>query len=75
MNFSFQNIHVFAELEKETEDFKHYKLDEVKGRYDSNFLEFKVIPTLYQFQDAERYLKQFHRFRGTTIFEVCFSNR
>ncbi len=72
MNFSFRNIQVFAELEKETEDFKHYKLDEVKNRYDSNFIEFKVMPTMQQLQDAERDLKQFQRLRGQQFLKFVF---
>ena len=72
MNLSFQNIYVFAELKKETDVFKHFTLDEVKERYDSNFIEFKVKPTILQFQEAEGYLKQFHFDRGQKFLKFVF---
>ena len=72
MNLSFQDIFVFAELKLEKDVFKHYTLDEVKDRYDSNFIAFKVMPTILQFQEVEVYLKQFHFDRDQKFLKFVF---
>jgi GNAT superfamily N-acetyltransferase len=72
MKLSFRDIFVFADLKKETNVFKHFSLDEVKDRYDSNFIEFKVMPSLRQFQEAEAYLKLFHHNRGQKFLKFVF---
>ncbi|MGN7476230.1 GNAT family N-acetyltransferase [Solibacillus silvestris] len=72
MNFSFQDIHIFAEIEKETELFKHYKLDEIKDRYDSNFVYFRRLPTLQELKETQFYLTKFQRSRRQKFLKFVF---
>lgn len=60
MEVSFRNINIFAQVERETELYRHYQLDEVKDRYDSNFIEFLSTPTLSELQEAMNYLQHKH---------------
>ncbi len=64
MKLSFEQIHIFAQLERQTDLYKHYQLDEVKDRYDSNFIEFTSTPSLPDLQAALAYLRQVHRKSG-----------
>ncbi|MEK4628978.1 GNAT family N-acetyltransferase [Solibacillus sp. FSL R7-0682] len=72
MNLSFNNIQIFAQVEKETEWFKHYKLDELKDRYYSNFIQFLKMPSLQQYKEMEQYLKDFHEAKGQTHVKFTF---
>lgn len=72
MKLSFENIHIFAQLERDTDLYKHYQLDEVKDRYDSNFIEFNSVPNLSELQAALAYLRQMHRKGGRQFLKVVF---
>ncbi|MCH7321997.1 GNAT family N-acetyltransferase [Solibacillus sp. MA9] len=72
MTLTFQNINIFAQLERETELYRHYQLDEVKDRYDSNFIEFLSNPTLSELQAALVYLQHKHRQSGRQFLKVVF---
>lgn len=72
LNLSFQHIHIFAQLERQTELYKHYQLDEVKERYDSNFIEFVRMPSLSEMQAAIAYLKQIHIQSERNFLKVVF---
>lgn len=72
MKLSFANIHIFAQLERQTDIYKHYQLDEVKERYDSNFIEFTKMPSLSDMQAALAYLRQVHRKSGRNFLKVVF---
>lgn len=72
MKLSFEDIHIFAKLERETDLYKHYQLDEVKDRYDSNFIEFNWVPMLSEMQVALAYLRQVHRGSGRHFLKVVF---
>jgi len=41
-------------------------------RYASNFIEFKVLPSLTEFKDAESYLEEFHRKKGQKHLKFVF---
>ena len=72
MNLSFNNIEVFAQVEMESELVKHYFLDELKDRYDSNFIQFLKVPSLQQFKEVEQYLTEFHKAKGQTHVKFTF---
>lgn len=72
MKLSFEDIHIFAQLERENYLYKHYQLDEVKDRYDSNFIELKLVPNLSELQAALAYLRQVHRQSERPFLKVVF---
>lgn len=57
---TFENIYILGEIVAENEMYKHYHYPEMLIRYDSNFIEFKYIPTLAEFKVVEAYLREFH---------------
>lgn len=72
VNISFKNIAIFAKIEKETEIYTHYVLDEVRDRYDSNFIQFKKIPSLRDLTSIESYLKKYHQSHGRKHLKFVF---
>lgn len=61
MNWSFEQIHKLAHKIYEDEYVQHYHYSEMLTRYDSNFIEFKQMPTLKDFKRHEEALYDFHR--------------
>ena len=72
MKLSFKDINIFAQLQRENDLYKHYQLDEVIERYDSNFLEFIRTPSLTEMQAGLAYLRQIHRNSGRNFLKVVF---
>lgn len=72
MELSFRNINIFAQVERETELYRHYQLDEVKDRYDSNFIEFLSTPTLSELKEAMYYLQHKHGQSGRQFLKAVF---
>lgn len=72
MKLSFENINIFAQLVRQTDLYKHYQLDEVKDRYDSNFIEFTSTPNLSELLAALAYLRQVHHKSGRNFLKVVF---
>ena len=57
---SFTDTYTLGETVLENEHYRHYHYPEMLVRYDSNFIEFKQVPTLQDFKQAEEYLRAFH---------------
>ncbi|GGF14256.1 acetyltransferase [Halobacillus andaensis] len=61
---TFNNIHRIGHHIYENETYHHYHYPEMLVRYDSNFLQFKKVPTLEEFKEAYSYLRDFHLSKG-----------
>lgn len=57
---SFEKIKRDGNLVNELELYKHYHTPEMLNRYDSNLIEFKRMPSLLEFQEAEQILHTYH---------------
>lgn len=60
MKITFEDIYTHGHVVIEDHLSKHYHFPEMLSRYDSNFIEFKTIPTFEEFQQAESYLRSYH---------------
>jgi len=67
-----EHINISGTIEHENKLYKHYSLPVVPDRYDSNFIKFKILPTLNQFKDAEQYLMKIHKTRHQNHVKFVF---
>ncbi|RKQ29070.1 GNAT family N-acetyltransferase [Oceanobacillus halophilus] len=58
---TFKNINIIGNVIVENELYKQVHYPEMIIRYDSNFIEFKKMPSLIKLQEAETYLRDFHK--------------
>jgi GNAT superfamily N-acetyltransferase len=72
MNISFENIDIIGNVINENELYKHYHYPEMLSRYSSNFIEFKIMPTLNELLEAERFMRDFHLKNGQYHVEFVF---
>ena len=61
MKVTFKDINILGDIIYEDDLVKHYHFQEMLSRYDSNFIEFKKIPSVEEFQQWEITLREFHR--------------
>lgn len=69
---TFKDIYTLGDIVNETALFVHYHYSEMLMRYDSNFIEFKTLPSLIEFKEIERYLKEFHLSKGQKHLKFYF---
>lgn len=69
---TFEDIYLAGELREETGLYRHYHYPEMLTRYDSNFIQFKRMPTLEEFEKAASYLKDFHQEYGQNHVKFVF---
>ena len=60
MQITFENIYILGTVLVENSRYRLFHYPEMLIRYDSNFIEFKKLPTLVEFKDAENYLRNYH---------------
>jgi GNAT superfamily N-acetyltransferase len=60
MQITFENIYTLGNVLFEDMLYKHLHYPEMLVRYDSNFIEFKKMPSLSEFVEAASYLREFH---------------
>lgn len=60
MDITFEHIFRLGNVVFENNLYRQIHYPEMLTRYDSNFIEFKKIPTLSEFKSAEGYLRSFH---------------
>uniref|UniRef100_UPI00406C0434 GNAT family N-acetyltransferase n=1 Tax=Neobacillus sp. FSL H8-0543 TaxID=2954672 RepID=UPI00406C0434 len=72
MQITFDNIYTLGHVVFENHLYKHIHYPEMLVRYDSNFIEFKQIPSLIEFQNAETYLRDFHLKNGQKHVKFYF---
>lgn len=71
-NITFENIHVSGKVISENDFFRQVHFEEMLNQYDSNFIEFKRMPTLEQFQEKAEYLRDFHEKYGQKHIRFYF---
>jgi ribosomal protein S18 acetylase RimI-like enzyme len=69
---TFKDTYILGDIVNENNLFIHYHYPEMLMRYDSNFIEFKTMPSLVEFKEAERYLKEFHLRKGQKHVKFYF---
>jgi ribosomal protein S18 acetylase RimI-like enzyme len=71
-NITFNNIYKAGQLTLENELFIHVHNPEILLQYDSNFLKFKKMPTIQEFNEAHLYLRNYHEKRGQKHVKFYF---
>lgn len=72
MNITFQNIHKIGHIIYEDALYRQYHYPEMLSRYDSNFIEWKQMPTLEEFKKIEQALHTFHQQHGQHHVKFVF---
>ncbi|TXC92886.1 GNAT family N-acetyltransferase [Metabacillus litoralis] len=71
-NITFDNIYNLGKVVAENDQYKHFHYTEMLTSYSSNFIEFKHLPSLSEFLDAEEYLREYHLKRGQNHVKFTF---
>lgn len=58
---TFNDIHIIGKPIVENELYVQYHYPDMLNRYDSNFIDFKEMPTLAEFTQTVNYLRDFHK--------------
>ena len=69
---TYKNIHKEGKRIKETSDWFHVHNEEMLLQYDSNYIQFKRMPTIQEFELVEDYLKTFHQKTGQKHLKFVF---
>ncbi|WP_175989241.1 GNAT family N-acetyltransferase [Bacillus sp. Marseille-Q1617] len=69
---TFDDIYTVGEVIVENDLYSHVHYPKMLKRYDSNFLEFKRMPSTEEFKSAAKYLKSFHHERGQNHVKFSF---
>lgn len=69
---SFKYIHNLGNVVVETDLYKQFHFPEMLIMYDSNFIEFKRIPSLKEFKLSETYLQHYHATFGQKHVKFYF---
>lgn len=69
---TFENIYAAGYIIDENNHYKHVHYPEMLVRYDSNFIEFKTMPTINEFKKAATYLRGFHLQKGQKHVKFYF---
>lgn len=69
---TFEDIYTLGKIAVENTHYRHYHYPEMLTRYDSNFIEFKNLPSLKEFKEVENYLRDYHLSRGQKHVKFYF---
>jgi ribosomal protein S18 acetylase RimI-like enzyme len=69
---TFEAIYTLGNIVDDNDRYRHFHYAEMPVRYDSNFIEFKLLPTLTAFKQMERYLWDYHLSRGQQHVKFYF---
>ncbi|WP_312096302.1 GNAT family N-acetyltransferase [Niallia sp.] len=69
---TYRNIHKEGKRIKESSNWIHVHNAEMLLQYDSNYIQFKTMPTIKEFEQAEEYLKAFHQKTGQKHLKFIF---
>ncbi|WP_066307430.1 GNAT family N-acetyltransferase [Bacillus sp. FJAT-29814] len=69
---TFEDIYTLGIIVSENSQYRHYHYPEMLIRYDSNLIEFKTLPTVTEFKEAENYLRDYHLKRGQKHVKFSF---
>ncbi|MDW0109820.1 GNAT family N-acetyltransferase [Sporosarcina aquimarina] len=70
--FTFEHIHNAGLVASATDTYIHYHLPDMPLYYDSNYIAFKKMPTVSEFQKAEQTLKIYHSVRDQHHLKFTF---
>ncbi|WP_226793678.1 GNAT family N-acetyltransferase [Bacillus sp. B1-b2] len=71
-DISYDYTYEEGQIVKETENWKHVHNPEMLLQYDSNYIQFKSVPTIEGFTEAEAYLRSFHHQKGQEHLKFIF---
>ncbi|WP_430789036.1 GNAT family N-acetyltransferase [Virgibacillus flavescens] len=71
-NITFDNIYNPSYMIAETDLYIHFHYPEMLLRYDSNFIEYKTIPSVDEFKKTEKFLREFHAEKGQKHVKFSF---
>jgi len=71
-DIGFNQIFILSNKGLENDLYEQYHFPEMLLRYDSSFIRFKRMPSIYQFKDAETYLRDFHSKHGQDHVKFIF---
>jgi len=69
---TFDNIFTLGEVVTETEEYIHFHYPDMLTRYDSNFIKFKVEPSMNYFKEMEVYLRDYYLEKGQNHVKFTF---
>ena len=69
---TYSNIHKEGNQIKETTNWIHIHNAEMLLQYDSNYIQFKAMPTIMEFELVEEYLKESHQRTGQKHLKFIF---
>lgn len=69
---TFEDIFTLGNIVSENAHYRHFHYPKMLIRYDSNFIEFKNLPSLAEFKKAEEYLRNYHLKRGQNHVKFYF---
>ncbi|GIO24031.1 DUF5613 domain-containing protein [Oceanobacillus sp. J11TS1] len=69
---TFEDIYKLGNMVIENTRYRHFHYPEMLVRYDSNFIEFKELPSLTEFKSAEEYLRDYHLRKGQKHVKFYF---
>jgi GNAT superfamily N-acetyltransferase len=69
---TFENIYTLGHVVFENDRYTHFHYPEMLIRYDSNFIDFKIFPSLTEFKKAADYLREFHLKNGQKHVKFTF---
>lgn len=69
---TFEDIYTLGKIVAENAQYRHYHYPKMLTRYSSNFIEFKTLPSLAEFKEAEDYLREYHLKKGQKHVKFYF---
>src|SRR5699024_4901302 len=69
---TFEDIYTLGNIAVENLQYRHFHYPEMLVRYDSNFIEFKDLPSLNEFKETEEYLRDYHLGKGQKHVKFYF---
>ncbi|MCR8657677.1 GNAT family N-acetyltransferase [Paenibacillus endoradicis] len=71
-NITFEHIHILGHIINDNEMYRQYHYPEMLNRYDSNFIQWKKMPTLTQFKEIELAIHTFHKANNQQHMKFIF---
>ena len=69
---TFEDTYTLGNIVDENDLYTHFHYPEMLTRYDSNFINFKTLPSLTKFIEVENYLRNYHMTRGQEHVKFSF---
>ena len=69
---TFEDIYTLGKVVAENDQYRHYHYPKMLTRYSSNFIEFKTLPSLTKFKEAEDFLREYHLKKGQKHVKFYF---